>query len=118
MKFEITEDAKQMIEKKIADGDKLFLDYENGDSVFTTKGYSCGMDYMFKMILLGKDSTDYDTSAYNIPLETSLGTVWISKSGEKYLENNIKLTFDPAYYSLKLSGDSGLIAGDVPVERH
>ncbi|EPH95621.1 MULTISPECIES: iron-sulfur cluster biosynthesis family protein [unclassified Enterococcus] len=117
MKLEITEDAKQMIEKKLAEGDKIFLDYENGDSIFSSKGYSCGLDFVFKLILLGKESTGYDTSSYDIPLETSLGTVWINKSAEHYLDKNIKFSFDKSYYSLRLSGDSGLITGDVTIER-
>lgn len=116
MGLTVTEEAKQFIEKKMTGDETIILDYENGDSLFTKIANSCTLDYNYQLILLA-NKEKYDLSKYTESFDTSIGTVWTTRSGADLLDKHTKLAFNPSYYSLKLTGDSGMITSSVDIEK-
>ncbi|AYF92200.1 iron-sulfur cluster biosynthesis family protein [Apilactobacillus bombintestini] len=109
MKLTITDAAKEKIQNKVQGNAKFFLSLDDGVGNFSDAG-SCAIDTSFDLIAVDPDLEDKD---FNASMDSDLGKVYYKDYSESYLDQNLKL--DVKYNSLILSGDSGMIDGNVPV---
>ncbi|MGQ2283222.1 iron-sulfur cluster biosynthesis family protein [Apilactobacillus kunkeei] len=109
MKLTITDAAKEKIQNKIQGDAKFFLSLDDGVGNYSDAG-SCAIDTSFDLIAVDPDLEDKD---FNSSMDSDLGPIYYKDYSGSFLEQNLK--FDVMYNALILSGDSGMIDGNVPV---
>ena len=119
--MEITIDMDAAAVVKISEvkqeGDRIYLDFEDGVGPFPATAISCRLDISFRLILVPADYPEEGLSIYDTKLDTAIGTVWLKQGAAMYLEERTRLVVDPDYQRLQLTSDSGLLASNVQLLR-
>lgn len=110
MKLTVTEAAQTKIKNLVAGPAKWLLNLDDGVGNYSREG-SCAIDTSFDLIAVNPDVDDPD---FNAQMDSDLGPVYYKEYSESYLEQNLK--FDVKYNALILSGDSGIVDGNVQIK--
>lgn len=105
--MEITIDMDAAAVAKISEvkqeGDRIYLDFEDGVGPFPATAISCRLDISFRLILVPADYPEEGLSIYDTKLDTAIGTVWLKQGAAMYLEERTRLVVDPDYQRLQLN---------------
>ncbi|MGX7125786.1 iron-sulfur cluster biosynthesis family protein [Enterococcus viikkiensis] len=117
MELIISKEAKEYIEKKVPNVQKIVLDFEDGDSPLELNAVSCALDVSFRLFLLHEaEEATVDFSNYQAILNTSIGDIYLKESSKRYLDEHTRLIFDSNYMRLQLKGENtGMIANSVEI---
>lgn len=118
MELQITQEVKEKIAAKRQTGDRIFLDFEDGDGPFAATGITCRLDLSFRLLLVAQDYPEEGLAVYDDTIETAIGAIRLKKSSEKYLEAETILAYNPTYNNIQLKGKSGVLADNVPIIRY
>ena len=116
--MELTIDPKvvALIKKKRMPGDRMYLDFEDGDGPFANTGLSCRLDLSFRFIITPESYPATGLAVYNDSVETAVGPVRLKQSSEVYLDAKTRLVLG-ATGALQLKGASGILADNIPILR-
>lgn len=110
MKLTITNEAKRKLEK-YTQGYDLLLDFDDGVGPISLEG-NCQFDVNFRIIVTDKGNYP---EAYEKSFTDNGITLRYKGYSETYMDENMKLDWNPNTFSLKLSGESGILTDSIVV---
>lgn len=117
MELKVTEEVQEKLRESMSPGDRLYLDFEDGDGPFANTGLTCRLDLSFRLILTPENYPQAGLEIYDQQFDTEVGAIKVKTSTLQYLDSETILAYNGSYRSLQLRGTSGLIADNIPILR-
>lgn len=117
MELKVTAAVQQKLRESMQPGDRLYLDFEDGDGPFANTGLTCRLDLSFRLIITPGSYPQSGLEIYDRSFATAVGPIQAKASSLQYLDPQTTLAYNENYRSLQLRGASGLIADNIPILR-
>lgn len=117
MKLTITKEAQEKMTALCQDGDYLVLDFEDGQGPFVESGASCQLYPNYRLLFVPEKFSASELTIYDDQLETEAGLVYMKKSSEMFLDDQVILKVENAYQRLQLQSNSGVLVANLPMKR-
>ncbi|MGX7030192.1 iron-sulfur cluster biosynthesis family protein [Vagococcus zengguangii] len=116
MRLTITEAVLEKLGEKITPDAALYLDFIDGDSPGYQGAISCTLAVAFRFLIVTEDKEQPAFDLYQTKLTSNVGEIGVKASSLRYLEDEMRLDFNPSTYRYQLKGDSGILADQVAIE--
>ncbi|MCD5002189.1 iron-sulfur cluster biosynthesis family protein [Enterococcus saccharolyticus] len=116
MKLHFTEEAQARIKTFMKEDERLLLDFEDAQGPFVDSAASCQLYPNFRFLIV-PEALSEELAVYDDQLATELGTVWMKKTSERYLDQSVCVRIEKAYQRLQLTSDNGILVANVPIKR-
>lgn len=113
MKITFTEDAKQILNKKLNTNQSILLDLDDGVGMFSKQGF-CSLNTSFRFLIVD-NKIDF-LNDYKIKIDSNLGDIYVKESSDYFFEKDIRIKVKPNSNTLQMSNDLELIDGSVGIE--
>lgn len=113
MKIIFTDDAKEILNKKLTTNQSILLDLDDGVGMFSKQGF-CSLNTSFRFLLVD-NKIDF-LKDYKIKIDSNLGDIHVKESSDYFFEGDIRIKVKPNSNTLQMSSDSELIDGSVGIE--
>lgn len=116
MKLSITKEAQEQIKTVYQPEDYLILDFEDAVGPFVDSGASCQLYPNFRLLFVPGEFPRAELAVYDDQLETEMGKVYIKRTSERYLDQEVRFSLEKNYQRLQLSSASGVLVANVPMK--
>ena len=112
MKLSISPEAQSKLVSMMGPNTRLLLSFDDGVGPFSNVGY-CSLDTAFDLIIVDQSAVTPD---YDVMIDSDLGPVAVKGYSQTYMSNQMRLTQNPTFKTLQLTGDSEQLDPNVSVK--
>lgn len=111
MKVTFTDEARKRIERYLAPGKKILLDYDDGVGPFSAIG-NCSLESGYQLIFVDSGVSLPD---FNRALESNIGQILIKGESLPQFEDEMEVRFNQHLFTMPLVSRKGILTDNIEV---